>query len=60
MPSPLASDLHVDQMLTNMSIGYSNLSYISDMIFPILMVNKQSDIVPKYDQSHWFRDGAQL
>lgn len=60
MPGPLASDLHVDQMLTNMSIGYSNLTYIADQIFPILYVNKQSDIVPKYDQSHWFRDGARL
>ena len=60
MPGPLASDLHVDQMLTNMSIGYSNPAYISDQVFPILNVNKQSDIVPKYDQSHWFRDGANL
>ncbi len=60
MPGPLQSDLHVDKMLTNMSIGYSNPAYIADSIFPILAVAKQSDIVPKYDQSHWFRDGAQL
>lgn len=60
MPGPLAADLHVDQMLTNMSIGYSNPAYIADQIFPILTVQKQSDIVPKYDQSHWFRDGARL
>ncbi len=60
MPGPLQSDLHVDQMLTNMSIGYSNPAYIIDNVAPILTVAKQSDIVPKYDQSHWFRDGATL
>lgn len=60
MPAPLQGDLHVDQMLTNMSIGYHNLTYIADQIFPILPVNKQSDILVTYDQSHWFRDGARL
>jgi hypothetical protein len=52
-------DLHVDQLLTNMSIAYTNPDYIADQIFPIVPVNKQSDIVPKYDQSHWFRSLAE-
>lgn len=60
MPGPLQSDLHVDAMLTNMSIAYANQTYIADQIFPILPVAKQSDIIPSYDQSHWFRDGARL
>jgi hypothetical protein len=31
---------------------------IADLIFPAVMVDKQSDIIPQYDQSHWFRDEA--
>ena len=52
-------DLHVDGNLTNVSIAYSNAEYIADQIFPQAPVNKQSDIVPKYDQSHWFRNLAE-
>jgi len=60
MPSPVGRDLYVDAMLTNISIAYRNPDYIADQIFPIVPVSKQSGIVPKYDQSHWFRDGAKL
>ena len=60
MPLPTSRDVHVDQLLTNVSIAYSNQSYIADEIFPLVPVRKQSDIVPKYDQSHWFRDEAKL
>lgn len=60
MPGPTTGSLHVDGLLTNMSIGYKNLAYIADQLFPIVPVLKQSDIVPKYDQSHWFRDAARI
>jgi len=60
MPNPVASTLHIDQLLTNISIGYKNPEYIADQIFPIVPVQKQSDIIPQYDQSHWFRDEAKL
>lgn len=53
-------DLHVDQLLTNISIGYSNPAYIADQIFPLVSVSKQSDKYPIYDQSHWFRNEAQI
>jgi hypothetical protein len=46
--------------LTQISLAYRNPTYIADSIFPILPVMKQSDIITKYDQSHWFRDGAQI
>lgn len=39
---------------------YRNMSYIADELFPMVPVQKQSDIVPMYDQSHWFRDDAAL
>lgn len=60
MAQPAVSDLHVDTLLTNLSIAYKNMNYIADQIFPIVPVKKQSDIVPKYNQSYWFRDDARL
>lgn len=53
-------DLHVDQLLTGVSIAYRNPSYIADQIFPIVPVMKQSDKLVKYDKSHWFRDEARI
>lgn len=60
MPQPTPVDRHVNTLLTNLSIGYVNESYIADQIFPIVRVQKQSDILPTYDQSHWFRNLATL
>jgi hypothetical protein len=57
---PGSGDRHVNAMLTQLSIAYVNEMYIAERIFPLVPVNKQSDIVPKYDQSHWFRDEAKL
>lgn len=60
MPQPTGRQVHVDALLTNISLQYRNPDYIADAIFPMVPVEKQSNIVPKYDQSHWFRDGAKL
>lgn len=58
MPDPTPRDLHVDQLLTQISIAYRNPSYIADQMFPMVPVRKQSDKIPEYNQSHWFRDQA--
>lgn len=58
MPDPTPRDLHVDQLLTQISIAFRNPTYIADMMFPMVPVRKQSDKIPKYDQSFWFRDQA--
>ena len=55
---PDVGDVHVDKLLTTISWGYKNLSYIADQIFPTIFVDKQSDIIPKYTKSYWFRDEA--
>lgn len=62
MPQPDRADLHVDALLTNLSIAYMNdpSNYIADKLFPIVPVRKQSDILPKYDKEAWFRDEAKL
>jgi hypothetical protein len=57
---PAISDVHVNKPLTNMSIGYTNLTYIADQIFPTMYVDKQTDIVPAYTQDYWFRDESAL
>lgn len=40
---PTVQKVHVDKMLSNISIGYSNEQYIADKIFKPVTVNKQSD-----------------
>lgn len=52
---PGSGEVHVDALLTNISIGYMNPLYIAERIFPMVLVNKRSDIVPKYDRSYWYR-----
>jgi hypothetical protein len=58
MPQPTTQAVHVDVPLTNVSVGYKNEAYIADQIAPLVPVKKQSDIVPQYTQSAWFRDEA--
>lgn len=58
MPKPNASELHVDVPLTNIAIGAKNTKYIVNDIFPTVTVPKQSNIVPSFDRSHWFRNDA--
>lgn len=60
MANATGRDLHVDKLLTQLSLAYRNPSYIADQIFPIVTVMKQSDKLVKYDKSHWFRDEAKL
>ena len=58
MPQPDPKDLRVDHLLTQISIGYRNLVYIADQIFPVVPVTDIAGIVPNYNQSAWFRDAA--
>lgn len=55
-------DLHVDTLLTNVSIAQYNAPsrYIARQIAPEVTVKKQSDIYTVYDQSHWFRNEARV
>ncbi len=58
--NPDVADLHVNGLLTNLSIGYMNAAYIADRVFPLVGVNKQSDLIPEYDKSFWFRNDARI
>lgn len=62
MPAgPTPSDVHVDAILTNISVAYlmDTTTFISQAVFPEIPVSKQSDKYYKYDKGDWFRDEAQ-
>lgn len=60
MPQPTGRDLHVDKLLSDLSIGYLNerSAYIADIVFPVVRVNKQTDKYAIYRKGDWFRDEA--
>lgn len=61
MPTtPTNDQIRHDPLLTNISIAYTNSRYVADQVMPLVPVVQQAGIVPKYDQSHWFRDAAVL
>ncbi|KKK82878.1 hypothetical protein LCGC14_2799010, partial [marine sediment metagenome] len=53
---PDTGDVHVNALMTNVSIAYINDNYIADKVFPIVPVSKQSDIIAEFDKAYWFRD----
>lgn len=48
---PLANQLHVDKLLSNVSVKYTNAEYIADKVFPIVPVMKDSDIYRTYTRN---------
>jgi len=62
MPQPTTNDVHVDAILTNISVAYiqEQGNFIANRVFPNVPVEKQSDKYFKYTKGDWFRDEAQL
>jgi hypothetical protein len=62
MPQPSINQVHIDSILTNSSIAYiqSADNFIANKVFPIVPVDKQSDLYFKYTKEDWFRDDAQV
>ena len=60
MGNPVYGDIHVDEMLTNMSIAYiqGEAAFVAGRIFPIVPVKRQSDRYFTYLKEDWFRDEA--
>ncbi len=60
MPQPTSSQVHVDAILTNVSVAYmqSQENFIASRVFPIVPVEKQSDKFFTYTKNDWFRDEA--
>jgi hypothetical protein len=61
MPNPTSSELHFNQPLTNVSVGYmaDQKTYIADKVFPKVPVEKRGDVYYKYSKSDWRRTDAQ-
>lgn len=61
MPQPHINSVHVDAILTNISVAYMQRSenFIADKVFPVVPVEKKSDKYFKYTKNDWFRDEAQ-
>lgn len=47
------ADVHVDQILTNLSIRYKNQSYIAENVFPVMRVVKESDKYFIFGKNHF-------
>lgn len=58
MPTPTASDVHVNVPLTNISIAYMQdaAGFVADKVFPNVPVMKQSDRYFRYDRSDFRRN----
>lgn len=61
MPQPTSTQVHVDAILTNISVAYmqQQANFIATKVFPIVPVSKQSDKFFTYTKNDWFRDEAQ-
>lgn len=62
MAQPTSNQVHIDSILTNASVAYiqSADNFIANKVFPIVPVDKQSDLYFKYTKEDWFRDDARL
>lgn len=60
MPQPTRGMIHVDKPLTNISEAFIQNadSFVADKVFPIVPVQKQSDLYFRYLKEDWFRDEA--
>jgi hypothetical protein len=62
MPQPTQSQVHVDAILTNVSVAFMNEmdSFVASRVFPTISVNKQSDKYFTYSQADFYRDQAKV
>ena len=61
MPQPTATDVHVDAILSNVSIAFMQEAYafVASRAFPTVNVLKQTDKYFTYSQADFFRDQVQ-
>jgi hypothetical protein len=51
MAGPLRSQLHVDQLLSNIAVKYQNTEFIHDDVFPAVPVKKTTDLFRTYTKN---------
>lgn len=62
MAQPTRNTVHVDAPLTNISVAYIQRQdvFIAPKVFPIVPVDKASDLYFTYTKNDWFRDEAKV
>lgn len=62
MPQPTMSDLHVDAILTNLSVKFAldNSMFVADKVFPVVRSQHRSDLFYTYPREYWLRSDAEL
>lgn len=60
MPQPTITQVHIDAPLTTISVAYiqDQSNFVADKVFPIVPVDKKSDLYYFYNKADWFRDEA--
>lgn len=60
MPPPTPVQVHTDSVLTSISVAYRQKAtqFIAGKVFPVVPVDKQSDLYYIYTKADWFRDEA--
>src|ERR1700742_3438614 len=46
-------NVHIDKVLTQISIGWGSPEFVGEALFPTVQVNKQSDIYYVYGREGW-------
>lgn len=61
MPNPTAGSVHVNGLLTDISVAFvqSSTKYVADRVFPAVSVMKQTDLYATYDRGDFLRDEVQ-
>jgi hypothetical protein len=59
---PSKSQVHVNAPLTNVSVAFDQADdhFVAHQAFPVVPVEKDSDIYTVYDQHDWMRDDAKI
>lgn len=62
MAQPSLHSVHIDAPLTNISVAYlqAQTNFIAPRVFPVVPVDKQSDLYFTYTKNDWFRDEAKV
>ncbi|KPK43088.1 MAG: hypothetical protein AMJ65_06860 [Phycisphaerae bacterium SG8_4] len=62
MPQPLPSEMHTDKFLTNLSVAFYQdaMNFVAGRVFPIIGVQKQSDLYPVFPKGFFWRNEMQV
>jgi hypothetical protein len=58
MPLPQADSLHINQFLTDLSVGYLQADdhFVADRVAPLIRSAKRSNRIPSFNMGDLYRD----